>query len=67
LYGNKKQVLNSDNLSKEKRKYIDVIIKKRYHNDDMKIQYWFFLLFRVVEIQRIYETTATPRWEGASL
>ena len=34
---------------------------------DKKIPYCYHLLFRVVEIQRIYEATATPCEEGANL
>ena len=34
---------------------------------DMKIQYCKNLLFRVVEIHRIDEATATPDKEGANL
>ncbi len=44
------------------KKHSNISVAKR-----LKIQYCIFLLFRVMEIHRICEVTATPEMEGAIL
>ena len=44
---------------------LDIVVRSQI--TDKKIQYCIYLLFRVVEVHRTCEATATPDKEGACL